>query len=167
MAWRCKALVIASQTATSAHLIDRLKERGERGPVTYTLLMPAAGPGFRGRDEQKERLEQALAAWREAGLEADGIVGPSDPMDALIEAWDPARYDEVVVSTLPGQSSRWLRWDLPHRVAAYTGVPVAHVLELERPPEPATGPAPQHERSPLGPLGVLAWGGRRDRAAER
>ena len=34
-------------------------------------------------------------------------------MDAVAETWDPRRHDEVIVSTLPGQSSRWIHGDLP------------------------------------------------------
>ena len=40
-----------------------------------------------------------------------------------------------------------------------TGCPVTHVVAMDMRPEPAHGPAPEHETSPLGPLGVLAWGG--------
>ena len=49
----------------------------------------------------------------------------------------------------------------PHRVARFTGVPVTHVVADDLRPAPATSPAPTHEREPLGPLSVLAWGGRR------
>ena len=38
------------------------------------------------------------------------------------------RHDEVIVCTLPGQSSKWLRGDLPHAVARHTGVSVLHVV---------------------------------------
>ena len=70
------------------------------------------------------------------------------------------RHDEAVVCTLPGESSRWIRSDLPHSVARYTGVSVLHVVA----PDPAAAhvpsPAPIHEKAALGPLSVLSWGGR-------
>ena len=96
--------------------------------------------------------------WREAGIEAEGICGDANPMDAVAETWDPRRHDEVIVSTLPGQSSRWIQGDLPGRVARLTGAPVTHVVANDMRPEPHVGPPPEHEKSPLGPLGVLAWG---------
>lgn len=160
MAWHANVLIVANVTASSDVLLAALQARAARGPVRLTLVMPAVGLGHKAREAAGERLEEALAKWRAAGLEATGVVGDSDPMNALSETWDPRRFDEVIVSTLPGSSSRWLRFDLPHRVAQATGVPVTHVVAADvRPPSPA-GPAPVREREPLGALGVLAWGGR-------
>ena len=73
----------------------------------------------------------------------------------------PFHVPSVIVSTLPGQSSRWIGGDLPGRVARLTGAPVTHVVANDMRPEPHVGPPPDHEKSPLGPLGVLAWGGAR------
>jgi hypothetical protein len=156
-------VVVANVTATSRDLIDAIKARAERGPIDLTLVMPCQGPGLAGREAVRERLDSALAKWREAGIEAEGVVGDSDPLEAVAEVWDPMRHDEVIVSTLPGQSSKWIRSDLPHRVARHTGAPVTHVVALDMRPAPPHGPPPEHEKSPLGPLGVLAWGGRAPR----
>jgi hypothetical protein len=161
MAYHAHVLVVAHVTASSGDLLAALRARAERGPIDVTLLMPSTGPGLSGREATRERLEAALARWRDGGIAAVGIVGSSDPIEAVSEAWDPGRFDEVIVSTLPGKSSKWLRFDFPHRVAAITGAPVTHVVAMDMRPEPAHGPPPPHETSPLGPLGVLAWGGRR------
>jgi cytosine/adenosine deaminase-related metal-dependent hydrolase len=75
----------------------------------------------------------ALAAMREAGLEADGVVGDSNPLTAVRETWDPAKFDEIVVSTLPTGVSRWLQIDLPHQVERVTGVPCEHVVAERQP----------------------------------
>ena len=155
-------LVLANVTATSEDLLAALRERAERGPAHFTLLMPSRGPGLAGRRAMEPLLEEALERWRAAGLECDGIAGDRDPLDAVAEVWDPGRFDEVVVSTLPGASSRWLQCDLPHRVSRLTGALVTHVVAMDMRPEPPHGPPPVRETSPLGPLGVLAWGGRRD-----
>ena len=163
MAWHAHVLVIANVTATSRDLLAALQARAERGPISVTLLMPATGLGGEAREAAAERLEEALARWREAGLKADGMVGDSDPVHALMEAWDPRRYDEVIVSTLPGASSRWMRFAFPHRVANITGVSVTHVVATDARPQPVGGPPPEHEHQPLGPLAVLAWGGHRER----
>ena len=154
-------LVVANLTASSQHLLDALKARAERSPIRITLVMPAQGPGLGGREAVRERLEEALAGMRDAGLDAEGAVGDADPMEAVAECFDPARHDEAIVCTLPGRSSKWLQYDFPHRVARFTGVPVTHVVADDLRPAPATSPAPAHEREPLGPLSVLAWGGRR------
>ena len=153
-------VVVATLTATSSDLIAALGARAARGPIEVTLLMPGQGPGLSGRDAVRERLDAALAVWREAGIEAEGVAGDADPMTAVGELWDPRRHDEVIVSTLPGQSSKWIRSDLPHRVARLTGAPVLHVVAMDMRPEPTHGPPPVREKSALGPLSVLSWGGR-------
>ena len=117
-------LVLANVTAASGDLIDAIKERAGKGPIEVTLLMPGQGPGLAGKEAVRGRLDEALAAWREAGIEAEGICGDANPLDALAETWDPRRHDEVIVSTLPGQSSRWIQGDLPGRVGKFTGAPV-------------------------------------------
>jgi hypothetical protein len=154
-------LVVANLTAASTHLLDALKHRAERSPIRITLVMPASGPGLGGREAVRARLDEALEGMRAAGLEAEGAIGDADPMEAVAECFDPARHDEAIVCTLPGRSSKWLQHDFPHRVARFTGVPVTHVVADDLRPAPATSPAPTHEREPLGPLSVLAWGGRR------
>ncbi len=163
MAWHANVLVVANVTAASDALLSALQERAERGPIRVTLLMPAAGLGHHAREAAAERLQEALERWRAAGLEATGVVGDSEPMHALSEVWDPRRFDEVVVSTLPGVSSRWLRFDFPHRVAQATGVPVTHVVATLPAVKVPNAPALERGREPLGPLAVLAWGGRRER----
>jgi hypothetical protein len=158
-------LVVANLTAASTYLLDALKHRAERGPIRITLVMPAQGPGLGGKEAVRERLEEALEGMRAAGLEADGAIGDADPMEAVAECFDPSRHDEAIVCTLPGRSSKWLQHDFPHRVARFTGIPVTHVVADDLRPAPATSPAPTHERQPLGPLSVLAWGGRRSESS--
>jgi hypothetical protein len=153
-------LVVASQTAASEQLLDALTHRAERSPIRITLVMPAQGPGLAGREAMRPALDAALAKMREAGLEADGVIGDANPMDAVAEFFDPARHDEAIVCTLPGRSSKWLEHDFPHRVARYTGMSVTHVVAADLRPAPATSPPPVHEKQSLGPLSVLAWGGR-------
>ena len=153
-------LVVASLTATSKQLLEALKHRAERGPIQITLVLPAQGPGLRGREAVQARLEEALEGMRAAGLEAAGVVGDADPMEAVAECFDPARHDEAIVCTLPGRSSKWIEHDFPHRVARFTGVPVTHVVADDMRPAHATSPPPAHEKQPLGPLSVLSWGGR-------
>jgi hypothetical protein len=154
-------IVLANRTAAAPELIEALVHRSERGPIVATLVMPAGGPGTAERAAAKERLDAALEAWRAAGIErCGGVVCDPAPLQALTEVWNPMRHDEVIVSTLPGQSSRWIRSDLPHAAARYTGVSVLHVVAQDPDRELQTSPPPAHERASLGPLSVLSWGGR-------
>ena len=160
MAYVSRVLVVASVTSTSDDLLDALRERVGRSPAAFHLLMPASEPGVVGREALEPRLEQALAVWHEAGLEADGRVGDMDPVVAVSEAWDPRAFDEVIVSTLPGYASKWMQFNLPHRVARITDSQVTHVAAgLPGAGKADYRPVPERERSALGPLSVLSWGG--------
>src|SRR5436190_2340301 len=161
MAFKHSILVVANRTADSDELSGALLARAEQGPVAYTLVVPptAAGPDSRAAAEGK--LAAALTRLREAGLEIDGSLGPPDPLDAVHNVWDPRSFDEVIVSTLPGQASKWMLMDLPHRIARFTGVRVTHVVGSDEKVRLESVPAPERPKhGVLSPLSVLSWGGR-------
>jgi hypothetical protein len=146
MAWEFSLLVVANVTAGSDELLDSLRERAERGTCAFTLVMPATGA------EARERLETALSRMREAGLDVEGKVGDPDPVVAVMDVWDPMKFDEIIVSTLPTGSSRWMGLDLPHRLEKLTSVPVRHVVSKPPQAEAPTGPPPERPQK----MGVLA-----------
>ena len=158
-------LVVARRTATSDDLLSALRGRAERQPARFELLVPPRCPGPEAREEAREQLEAALGRMREAGLEASGAVGTDDdPVVAVIEAYDARRHDEVIVSTLPADVSKWLGHDAPARIAKATGALVSHVVAREQRPDRE----PLHvERPPgvgvLSPLAALGWGPRSGR----
>jgi hypothetical protein len=156
-------LVVATVTATSDDLMAALQERVARGPADFLLVMPATEPGLAGRHAVEPQLEEALARWREAGLQAEGAAGPSNPVDAVNEVCSPGRFDEVIVSTLPGATSRWIRSDVPYRIGHMTDLPVTHVvaMSMAKPKLPTPSEAPKHEKAPLSMLNVMAYGGSR------
>ncbi len=135
MAERADVLVVANQTAESDELLAALRERAERGPCKFHLLVPATPHGaawamdmHAGRDEAEEHRRRAVERYREAGLEVDdGKVGDPDPVAAVEDAVNFRDFDEIIVSTLPRRLSKWLKVDLPHRVEHACGKPVTHV----------------------------------------
>jgi hypothetical protein len=163
MPWKRNVLVVANVTATSDELLSALRERAQRGPAAFTLVVPAT-PFGGGRQAAAAKLAEALAQFREAGLEATGEVGAGDPIVAVTDVWDPKRYDEIIVSTLPLNVSKWLHAGLPERIAKLTDASITHVVA--RPPKPAVetvAARPQTDPGVLGPLSVLAWGGNKER----
>jgi hypothetical protein len=156
-------LVVATVTATSDDLLAALEERARRAavPVDFTLVMPAAAPE---EATMTPRLEEALARWRAAGLKAEGMIGDADPVNAVAEVCRPGLFDEVIVSTLPGQTSRWIRSDVPYRIGALTDLPVTHVVAMSMArPAPRGAPLPRRKRETLGLLNVMAYRGGRPR----
>jgi hypothetical protein len=168
MARPVSVLVVASVTADSPQLVEALRERqGTHGDLRITLLLPSSGPGLGSRDAARKRLDEVLAHWRDLGLRnVDGVVGDQQPIVAVLEVWDPLSYDEIIVSTLAGQASNWLRWDVPHRIAQATDASVTHVVSPQPAEVPRAEHAPRKEPSPLGPLSILAWGHPKDETTE-
>ena len=124
-AFKYRVLVIACRTADSPELHKAMGTRCELGPAAFTLVVPRAGSGTATIQDLVDRL-------RDAGFEVDGFDADADPIVAFQEAWDPGRFDEVIVSTLPTEASRWLQIDLPHRVARIADAPVTHVVAWSR-----------------------------------
>jgi hypothetical protein len=125
--WKRHVLVVANATATSAELLSALKDRASQGPVSFSLVIPAT-PFSGGRAAALIQLEQAVELLRHAGVEVTGRVGDGDPLVAVVEAWHPTLYDEIIVSTLPVGVSKWLGADLPRRIERHTGALVTHVV---------------------------------------
>ena len=126
-----RVLIVAHKTAATPALIDAVRERAQRGPCAFTLLVPATGRGPdrpQGLEIARSQLKAGLGRLRDAGLDVAGTVGDPDPIVAVAETWKPGDFDEVIVSTLEGEASRWLEFDLPHRIGKLTDCPVQHVV---------------------------------------
>ena len=59
---------------------------------------------------------------------AAGMIGDPDPFNAIMNALQYFRVDDIVISTFPDTKSGWLRTDLIERVRRTTGKPVEHVV---------------------------------------
>jgi hypothetical protein len=162
MPWTTNVLVVANVTATSPELIGALVSQARSGPARFRLVIPSS-PAAGGRQAAEEQLAQALERLRSMGLTVDGTVGSIDPIVAISDEWDPQRYDEVVISTLPMGVSKWLHAGLPERVQRLTGARVTHVVAQPVRPQPQIRPVAEHAKlGVMAPLSVLTWGARRD-----
>jgi len=139
-------LVVAHQTAATTALLDAVRERAQRGPATFHLVVPRQPHGMHklvdpqdtGNDEANDVLEAALPKLTEAaGGEVTGSMGDSEPLMAIQDAVNLGQYDEIIISTLPRRVSRWLRLDLVSK-AKGLGLPVTHVDADKHAPVGAT-----------------------------
>ena len=145
MSQTARVLVVAHKTAATQALLDAVRERAAEGDATFTLLVPkpthgldrVADPEDVGMDEGEQVLALALPLLEEAaGGPVEGKIGSATPIEAIADAINADRYDEVIVSTLPHRVSRWLHLDLPHKVAGM-GVKVTTISAKERSGTPA------------------------------
>lgn len=130
-----RVLVVAHRTAATPALLEAVRERAARGGAEFTLLVPALAHGLHkvtdpedvGTSEAEATLELALPLLSEAaGAEVEGMIGVAEPLAAVQDAVNLHGFDEAIISTLPTKVSRWLRLDLPHKVAGL-GLPVTTV----------------------------------------
>ncbi len=134
-----RVLVVAHKTAATKPLLDAVRERVQRGPCTFTLLVPNATHGLhkvvdpedQGASEARAVIDQAVPLLSEAtGTPVESMVGAPDPSAAVHDAVNQRGFDEIIISTLPTRLSRWLKLDLPSKVSG-TGLPVTTVTPAE------------------------------------
>ena len=140
-----RVLVVANRTAATPALIEAVRDRAARGACRFTLVVPNTAHGLhrvvdpedQARTEAEETLELALPLLEEAaGSPVEGIVGDPEPLAAIQDAVNLHGFDEIIISTLPKRFSRWLRLDLPHKVAGL-GLPVTTITARGREPAAA------------------------------
>ena len=88
---------------------------------------------------------------RKAGGPVKGLVGGPDPFASVQDALRDGGYDEIIVSTLPRKTSKWLRRDLISRIEGL-GLPVTvdHPRRGHDEQEGRQGDAGDRARAPLG-----------------
>ena len=135
MAEPAHVLVVAHQTAATQRLLDAVKERAQRSPATFHLVVPRLARGMHkvvdpqdsGDSEAHRVLDAALPLLSEAaGSKVTGDIGDAEPLMAIHDAVNLGNYDEIIISTLPLGVSRWLKLDLVSKARAL-GLPVTHV----------------------------------------
>ena len=119
-----RVLVVANRTASTQRLLDEISRRAEREPTRFTLLIPDA-PNRKAADWTLEIAIPLLR--RSARGPVDHLVGGPDPFIAVQTAVREHAFDEIIISTLPRPTSKWLRRDLIHRVESL-GLPVTAVI---------------------------------------
>jgi hypothetical protein len=127
-------LVVANETVLGRPLLDRIRARAERSPASFLIVAPQA-EAHSSYEDAEQRLRQALAELRGAGLDVHGQIAHPDPFTAAMETIHDERVDELIVSTFPGERSGWLRRDLIGRLRKESGLPVDHVVYEPAPVE--------------------------------
>jgi hypothetical protein len=121
-------LVVANKTSSGEELLERLRAKaaGDERHLFIAVVPQQDGSGVAPR-EARIRLAAMLDRLHSVGLLSAGMTGDPDPYTAVINALELFRVDDIVISTLPGERSGWMRSDLIGRVRSATSVPVEHV----------------------------------------
>lgn len=117
-------LVVGTQTVASPDLIERLKQRAAEKPHRYTIICPRSGD--LDREGVCQRLARTLADLYRSDIDATGQPMSPEPFAAITNAIDHYRIDDILISTLAGQQSKWLEEGLIDRVKEVTDLPIEH-----------------------------------------
>jgi hypothetical protein len=128
-------LVVANQTVAGRELVDRLKELADSGPRRFIIVVPQDSGDGRAVAAARERLRTLLASLEEEGIVAAGYIGDPDPFTATMNAVQFFHISEIVISTLPEGTSKWVADKLVERVRKVTNRPVEHVESSAEPVE--------------------------------
>ena len=135
-------LVVGTKTVHSPDLVDRLKERARERPHRYTFVCPRSGDVP--REQVCADLAATLAEMYREEIDATGQPMSPDPLTAIENAIEHYRVDDILISTLRGEQSKWLAEGLIEKVEALTDMPIEHVEAgkgVAKPSEPAAAGA--------------------------
>jgi hypothetical protein len=131
-----RILVIANETVGGETLRDEIRRRAEGYEEQVLVVCPALNSPLRhwasdedgARAAAQERLGRSLARLSEAGIEARGEVGDSEPLQAIEDALRTFGADEIIISTHPEGRSNWLEKGVVTGARERFAVPITHVV---------------------------------------
>ncbi|CAB4686003.1 MAG: hypothetical protein F2663_01440 [Actinobacteria bacterium] len=132
-----RILVVANETLDGDAIHEVLASRHlEAGGVQAFVVAPALNSRLRhwasdidrARREAERRLRRCIERLELEGITAQGWVGDSNPMQALTDALQITKVDEVLIATHPEGRSNWLERGLVDRARAAVDLPLMHVV---------------------------------------
>jgi hypothetical protein len=122
-------LVVAGKTAGGEELLEHLEQKAAQGGQhLFIAVVPQQDGSGSAPREARARLAAMLDRLHAAGLLSSGMIGDPDPYTATLNALELFTVDDVVISTLPGERSGWMRANLIERVRGSTSAQVEHVI---------------------------------------
>ena len=138
-----RILVVANETVGGDELFAAITERAAGVDEEVLVVCPALNSPLRhwvsdedgARAAAQRRLDATLGRLEAAGVDARGVVGDGDPLQAIDDALRTFGADEIVISTHPIGRSNWLERGVVSGAKERFEVPIRHVvvdLEGER-----------------------------------
>jgi hypothetical protein len=145
-----RILVIANETVGGEALREMIKQRSEGKREQVMVVVPALNSPLRhwvsdedpARAAAEKRLQESLRRLRDAGVDAQGEVGDSEPLQAIEDWLRRFDADEVIISTHPEGRSHWLEKGIVEEARKRFSAPITHVVvDLEAEREEVRGPS--------------------------
>lgn len=135
---RHRLLVVANETVGGAELLDEIGERCRGHQCEILVITPALAASR--ADHWASNIDEAIVLARQRmelsvieieqrlDLKARGEIGDSDPNVAIGDALRVFPADEIVISTHPAATSRWLENGVVERAREEIDLPITHVV---------------------------------------
>ena len=131
-----RILVIANETVGGEMLRKMILSKAEGVDEQVLVVVPALNSPLRhwasdednARAAAAERLERSLQRLKEAGVEASGVVGDGEPLQAMEDAMRTFGADEIIISTHPEGRSHWLERGVVEKARERFMAPITHVV---------------------------------------
>ncbi|MBI2690533.1 MAG: hypothetical protein HYX29_01110 [Solirubrobacterales bacterium] len=138
-----RILVVANETSSGSELHDMVSERSRRGLARQTEVLVVA-PTLNSRlrhlfsdidsavREAELRLCECVDRLRVRGVDATGLVGDADPLQAIEDLLRTFPADELIISTHAPEHSHWLAHDIVARARGRFELPTSHITVHKR-----------------------------------
>jgi hypothetical protein len=135
---RHRLLVVANETVGGAELLEEIGERCRGHECEILVVTPALAASR--ADHWASDIDEAIVLARQRmelsvieieqrlQLKARGEIGDSDPNVAIGDALRVFPADEIVISTHPAATSRWLESGVVDRARKEIDLPITHVV---------------------------------------
>lgn len=131
-----RILVIANETVGGSMLREVIRQKSEGFREEVLVVVPALNSPLRhwasdedgARAAAAERLQNSLARLRQAGVDARGEIGDSEPLQAIEDWLHQFGADEIIISTHPEGRSNWLERGVVSGARERFAVPITHVV---------------------------------------
>jgi hypothetical protein len=135
---RHRLLVVANETVGGSALLEEIGDRCRGRDCEILVITPALAASR--ADHWASDIDEAIVLARQRmelsvieigqklDLKARGEIGDSDPNVAIEDALRIFPADEIVISTHPPETSRWLERGVVERARDEIDLPIAHVV---------------------------------------
>jgi len=135
---RHRLLVVANETVGGTELLEEIGERCRGHECEILVVTPALAASR--ADHWASDIDEAIVLARQRmelsvieieqrlQLKARGEIGDSDPNVAIGDALRVFPADEIVISTHPAATSRWLERGVVDRARQEIDLPITHVV---------------------------------------
>lgn len=133
-----RILVVANQTSSGHELLDLVSEHSRRGLARHSEVLVVA-PALNSRlrhlfsdidpavRDAELRLCDCVDRLRVRGVDATGLVGDEDPLQAIEDFLHTFPADELIISTHAPKRSNWMARDVVARARERFALPTSHV----------------------------------------